>query len=227
MFVFIAGGELTGAELASDLLARDHQVRLMEHRPAVLERIHRELPTEAVVEGNVADPHALESAGIGEAQVMVAFTKHDATNLVLCYVAHTLYHVPRTIAVINDPRNAWLFDQKFYVDVALDTSEILSHFIEEEMSLGDMMTLLKLRRGEFSLVEQTITEGAQVLGAPIRDLPLPERCVLVAIIRRGELVVPRGMTVMEVGDEVLALTDTEGAEELAQMLAPPDQAEET
>jgi trk system potassium uptake protein TrkA len=220
MFVFIAGGELTGAELASGLLARDHQVRLMEHRPAVLERIHRELPTEAVIEGNVTDPHALESAGIGQAQVMVAFTTHDATNLVLCYVAHTLYHVPRTIAVINDPRNAWLFDQKFYVDVALDTSEILAHFIEEEMSLGDMMTLLKLRKGEYSLVEEKVHPASVAAGKPVRALDLPPDCTLVAIIRSGELIVPHGDTVLEPADEVLAVVRQSQLAQLNAQLAP-------
>ena len=226
MFVLIAGGQLTGAQLASHLLGQGHQVRLVEHRPEILERIHRELPTEAIYEGNVADPQTLEQAGIRDAQVILAFTAHDPTNLVLCFVARTIYQVPRTVAVINDPRDAWLFDKKFCVDVALDTTDILAHLIEEEMTPGDMMTLLKLRRGQFSLVEQVITDGSKAIGIAIRDLPLPEQCVLTAIIRRGELLVPRGSTVLEPGDEILALTDSEGAIELEVLLGLPGQAEE-
>jgi trk system potassium uptake protein TrkA len=224
MFILIAGGQLTGAQLASRLLAKDHRVCLVEHHPDVLERIHRELPTEAIYEGNVADPQTLEQAGIRDAQTILAFTAHDATNLVLCFVARTIYKVPRTMAVINDPRNAWLFDEKFCVDMALDTTDILTHLIEEEMTPGDMMTLLKLRRGEFSLVEQVIGEGAKAIGVPVADLPLPDQCVLTAIMRRGELVVPRGSTVLEPGDEVLALTDTAGAAELEILLGLPNPA---
>jgi trk system potassium uptake protein TrkA len=222
MFVLIAGGGLTGTHLATRLLAQNHEVRLIEHQPQALARIHRELPTEAIYEGNATNPQVLEQAGIRRAQALVAFTTSDATNLVLCYVAHTLYDVPRTIAGINDPRNAWLFDQKFHVDVALDPTEVLTLLIEEEMSLGDMMTLLKLRRGEFSLVEQRIPAGAKAVGAAIRDMALPENCVIAAIIRRGRIVIPRGMTILEVDDEVLAVTDPDGAEQLAALFAPPE-----
>ena len=85
--------------------------------------------------------------------MLVACTSNDADNLALCYLANTVFHVPRTIGRINNPRHAWLFTEKLRVDVALNESSILAHLIEEEMSLGDMMTLLKLRRGTFSLVE--------------------------------------------------------------------------
>jgi trk system potassium uptake protein TrkA len=217
MFVMIAGGGLIGAHLAVRLLERKHRVLLIEHQPAVLDRIHRELPTEAIFHGNPSAPPVLEQAGVREAEVLVALTSHDATNLVLCYTAKILYGVQRTIAGINDPRNGWLFDEKFKVNVALDTTEILSHLIEEETSMGDMMTLLKLRRGEFSLVEQRIPPGSGVIGTSIRDLDLPEICVLVAIIREGKLVVPRGSTILQADDEVLALTNAEAAEELAEL----------
>jgi trk system potassium uptake protein TrkA len=128
--------------------------------------------------------------------------------------------------MINDPRNTWLFDQKFHVDVALDTSEILAHLIDEEVSLGDMLTLLKLRRGQVSLVEEVIPEGAKATGMAIRDLPLPDHCIIAGIIRRGELILPRGVTVLEPYDEVLALTKPEGAAQLAELLAPPNNREE-
>ena len=217
MFVLIAGGELIGAELTSRLLEQRHRVLLVEDQPAVLERIHRELPTEAIFQGNPASPQSLEEAGIRNAQVFVALTRDDATNLVLCYAANTIYGVPRTIAGINDPRNGWLFNEKFKVNVGLDTTDILAHLIEEETTMGDMMTLLKLRRGQYSLVEQQIPPDAALLGTPIKDLDLPENCVIVALIRKGDLVVPRGSTIFQPNDEVLALTDAKAAEELAHL----------
>lgn len=215
MFVLIAGGGPTGAQLAAFLVAQNHQVRLIEHQPEVLSYIHRELPTEVIYEGNATDLQVLEQAGIRQARVLVACTSSDADNLVLCFLAHTLYAVPHTIGRINNPRHAWLFDQKFHVDVALNEAAILAHLIEEEMSPCDMMTLLKLRRGQYSLVEVRIPAGAKAVGVAIKDLTLPDRCVIAAIIRHGEMVVPRGATTLEVGDEVLAMTDHQGAEQLA------------
>ena len=217
MFVLIAGGELIGAELTSCLLGQGHRALIIEDKPAILDRIHRELPTEAIFQGDPASPQALEQAGIRDAQVFVSLTHSDATNLVLCYAAKTIYGVPRTIADINDPRNAWLYDDKFKVNVGLDTTEILAHLIEEETTMGDMITLLKLRRGQYALVEQQIPADAALLGTPIKDLDLPENCVIVALIRKGDLVVPRGSTVFQADDEVLALTDAKAAEELAQL----------
>jgi trk system potassium uptake protein TrkA len=89
------------------------------------------------------------------------------------------------------------------------------------MSLGDMMTLVKIRRGRYSLVEEKIPAGARALGIAIKNLALPEQCVIAAIIRRGEVVLPGGSTIFEVGDEVLAITDRPGAEQLAALFAPP------
>ena len=221
MFVLIAGGGRTGAQLASLLVAQKHNVHLIENRREVLARIHRELPTEVIFEGMATDLSVLEQAGIRHAQVMAACTASDADNLSLCFLARELYKVPRTIARINNPRNAWLFDKKFHVDVALNQAAILSSLIEEEMSMGDMMTLLKIRRGKYSLVEEKIPPGAKAIGLEIKQLGLPAPCVIAAIIRQGEVVVPRGDTKLQEGDEVLAITDSNGVAQLATLFARP------
>jgi trk/ktr system potassium uptake protein len=222
MFVVIIGGGRTGTQLASILLLQRHDVHVVEHRSDVLSRIHRELPTEIIFEGNYTDPEVLGRAGLQGADVLAACTVNDADNLAVCYLARNLYNIPRTIARVNNPRNAWLFDEKFHVDVALNNAEIMARLIEEEMSMGDMITLLKLRRGDYSLVEEKIPASAKAIGMAIKDLNLPENCVIAAIIRRGKVVVPRGVTVFEEGDEVLAITDREGAKELLILFTPPN-----
>jgi trk system potassium uptake protein TrkA len=222
MFVVIGGGGRTGTQLATLLVAQGHEVHLIEHRRHILTRLHRELPTEVIFEGHPTDPLLLEQAGIERANMLAACADEDANNLAMCFIARTRYQVPRTIARINNPRNAWLFDQKFHVDAAVNQAEIMASLIEEEMSPGAMMTLLKLQRGHYSLVEETIAPGAEAVGIALMDLPLPEHCVIAAIIRNGEIVVPRGVTVFEVGDEVLAVIDREGAAGLARLLTPPD-----
>ena len=221
MFVIIAGGGRTGAQLATVLLSENYQVRVIEHRPELLARLHRELPTEVVYEGSPIDPQVLERAGIRTAQVLAATTDTDANNLVLCYIARKMFNVPRIIARVNNPRNAWLFDENFHVDVALNQANVLAHLIQEEMSLGDMMTLVKLRRGRFSLVEEKIPVGARADGVSIRELGLPDQCVIAGIIRHGKVVIPHGHTTLETGDEVLAVTDQDGARLLAELFAPP------
>jgi trk system potassium uptake protein len=220
MIVVIAGGGRTGTQLANLLLEHNHDIRLVEDRKDVLARLHREVPTEVIFEGNPCRPDTLEHVGVDQADVVAACTTQDADNLVICFLARSLYRVPRTIARINDPRNAWLFDDKFHVDVPLNQAEVMSSLIQEEMSLGDMMTLLKLRRGQYSLIEEKIPAGAPAIGEMIKDLHLPEQCVIAAIIRKGKIIVPRGVTSLEIGDEVLAVTDTEGAQQLAELFNP-------
>ncbi|MEJ5240949.1 MAG: TrkA family potassium uptake protein [Anaerolineales bacterium] len=220
MFVCIAGGGRTGSRLAYLLQREGHNVRVIEGRSELLNRLHHELPTEAIYHGDPCNPQHLENAGLGQANVLVACTGDDAVNLVVCYLGRTLFHVPRIIARVNNPHNAWLFNEKFHVDVALSQADILAHLIQEEMSLGDMMTLLKLRRGRYSLVEEKVPPGAQAIGIPLKDLGLPEECIIAAIIRHGKVCLPRGTTTFEVGDEVLAITSPEAAAKLAAMLRP-------
>ncbi|HRQ24065.1 MAG TPA: NAD-binding protein [Anaerolineales bacterium] len=221
MFVFIAGGGRTGAQLASQLIEQKYDVRLVEHRRELLTHLHHELPTEVIYEGQATDPAVLRQAGLEKANVLVACTNDDAANLVLCYLARTMFKVRRTVARINNPRNAWLFDENFHVDETINQADVMAHLIQEEMSLGDMMTLLKLRRGRYSLVEEKVPPGAKAIGIPIKDLGLPDQCVIAAIIRRGQVTLPRGIMALEEGDEVLAVTDNEGAKQLEKLLEPP------
>jgi len=219
MFVLIAGGGRTGAQLARLLLSQNHQVHLVDNRRDVLARIHRELPTEVIFEGNPLDLDVMEQAGINKADVVAACTTSDDENLVICYIARKSYNVRRTIARVNNPRSAWLFNDTFNVDVAVNQAEILAQLIEEEMLMGDMITLMKLRRGNYSIVEEKIAIGARAIGIQIKDLGLPERCVVAAIIRKGEVIVPRGVTTLEAEDEVLAVTDPDGARLLCDLFS--------
>jgi trk system potassium uptake protein TrkA len=220
MFVIVAGGGRTGSQLAQVLLSGGHQVIVVEHRHEMLTRLHQELPTEAIYEGNASDPTVLEQAGIRKANVIATCTSDDTVNLTLCFLARKMFSVPRTIARVNNPRNAWLFDENFHVDVALNQATVFASLIQEEMSLGDMMTLLKLRRGRYSLVEEKVPPGAKAIGVALKDLGLPDECVIAAIIRDGKVTLPRGDTTFQKDDEVLAVTDPDGARQLAALLSP-------
>jgi len=222
MFVIVAGGGRTGAQLSTLLLSEGYKVRLVENRPAVLAHLHKELPTEIIYEGSPVDPDILEQAGIKQANVLAACTADDATNLSLCFIAREMFNIPRTIARVNNPRNAWLFNENFKVDVALNSANVLASLIREEMSMGDMMTLLKLRRGKYSLVEEKVPAGAKAIGVPLKDMGLPKECVIAAVIRKGKITLPHGDFTFVEDDEVLAITDPLAAQQLSSLLTPPD-----
>lgn len=221
MFVIIAGGGRTGSHLSTLLLAQGHKICLIELRPEILSGLHRELPTEVIFEGDYTDPQVLEAAGIKEAEVLAAVSASDADNIVVCSLAREVYNVRRIIGRVNNPKNAWLFTPSMGVDVALNQADLMAKLIEEEMSLGDMMILSKLSRGKYSVVEEKIFLGADAVGKTIRDLRLPGHCYVAGILRENELLLPHGDTQLQTGDEVVALTDSDGAELLAKLLGRP------
>ena len=221
MNVLIAGGGRTGARLANLLINQNYKVRLIEHRRELLGYLHQELPTEVIYEGNPADPSVLEAADIRQVHAVAAVTSTDSANLAICYLAKSMFDVPRTISRINNPNNAWLFNENFHVDVALNAADVFAHLIQEEMSLGDMMTIYKIRRGKYAVVEEKVPPGAKVIGVPLKDMNLAEHCVIAAIIRDGEMTLPRGDSTLQADDEIIAVASPEGTQRLADLLAFP------
>ena len=220
MFVIIVGGGNTGSYLAKLLLEGGQSVKVVEERPNVLEKIKGEIPPESIIAGDGSSPQVLEAAGVLKANVLAAVTGSDETNLVITSLARFEFNVPRVIARLNNPKNAWLFTPEMGVDVALNQADILARLVAEEMSLGDMMTLLKLRKGEYSLVEEKVHPLSLAVNKNLRDLQFPDECVLVAIIRKNKLLIPHGDTVLQPADEVLALVHASQLEQFATLLGP-------
>jgi trk system potassium uptake protein TrkA len=218
MFVIIVGGGKTGSHLAELLLAGGHQVRVIDQRSEVIEKLGAELPAEVIVRGDGADPKVLVNTGIRTAHVVAAVTGDDENNLVVATLARSEFGVRRVIARINNPKNAWLFTPDMGVDVAINQADLMAKLIVEEMSLGDMMTLVKLRKGEVSIVEEKIEPGAPAAGQAIKNVPLPSGCTLAAVIRKGEVITPRGDTLLQPNDEVVAVIRTEQEAELHRLL---------
>jgi trk system potassium uptake protein len=219
MFVIIVGGGKTGSQLAEGLMNEGHEIKVIEGREGVVERLQMELPAQCIVIGDGSSPSVLESAGIEHANVLAAVTGEDETNLVVTTLARFEFHVPRVIARVNNPKNAWLFTAEMGVDVALNQADILAKLIEEEMSLGDMMTLLKLRKGEFAVVEEKVHPDSGVVGKSLANLKIPTDCVIVAIIRTGKMIIPHGDTRLMAADEMIAFVHTSQTKQLAEILA--------
>lgn len=216
--VLIVGGGRIGGYVGSLLREGGHDIRLIEADPRRAERLRAELPPDLVVVGSGTDPDVLESAGARRSDSIVAVTERDETNLVVTSLARFEFAVPRTIARINNPANAWLYTAEMGVDVALNQADIIGHLVAEEMSLGEMTTLLKLRRGSFALVEEQVHPTSAAAGRSIAELPLPSECILVGVLRENHVVIPHGDTVLVPGDEVLAIVRTDAAPRLAALL---------
>jgi trk system potassium uptake protein TrkA len=221
--VIIVGGGKVGTSLASLLLGKGYKLKVIETRREEIPRLQRDLPPEVLVVGSGTDPTVLETAGIYRTNVVAAVTGQDETNLVVTSLARFEFYVPRTVARVNNPKNAWMFTPIMGVDVALDQTDLMARLIAEEMSLTEVMTLFKLRQGQYLLVEEKIQPTAIAIGKAVRDLDLPAECVLVSVIRKGRIFIPRSETVLEAGDEVLAVVHAEEQDKLKALLGPAKQ----
>lgn len=219
MYVIVVGGGNTGSHLARLLLDAGHKVKVIEQRPIPLEKLRKEIPIDSIMVGDGSSPLTLEQADVSSAHALAAMTGADDTNLVVTSLARFEFNVPRVIARINNPKNAWLFTADMGVDIALNQADVLAHLIEEEMSLGDMMTLFQVRRGQYSVVEEKVAPGAKGIGVALKDMGLEQQCVIAAIIRDGKMVLPRADSTFQEGDEILAVASPEGAKKLSALLA--------
>ncbi len=220
MKVIIVGGGQVGAYLAGMLIERGHQVKVIDQRDTRIPVLKRDLPEECVIHGNGADPKVLEAAGIHEADTVAAVTGADETNLVVATLSRMEYGVRRVIGRVNNPKNAWLFNATMGVDAAVNQADLMAHLVAEEMTMGDMMTLLKLHDGQYSLVERRVDPMSPVAGKALREIKFPVECVFVAILRGSELLLAHGDTVLLANDKVVAITDNSHLQALADILGP-------
>jgi len=219
MKVVITGAGNVGRHLAGDLAGRGHDVTIIEQEKGPATRARAELPSEVnVLLGDGCEPYVLEEAKLGEADVMVAATGDDEDNLVTSLLAKQEFAVPRVLARVNHPNNEWMFTEQWGVDAPVSPPHILTALVEEAVTVGDVVRLLKLERGRVSLVELVVSEDSEVAGRPMYELRLPLDSAIVAIIRDEHVVIPQPETVLAAGDELMAIATPEVEEELRKAL---------
>jgi trk system potassium uptake protein TrkA len=207
--VVIAGAGAVGRHLGLDLQARGHSVTVIEQDPHHLQEARDWAPDVDYLLGDACEPWVLEQANLKAADVVVAATGDDEDNLVTALLAKQEFAVPRVLARVNHPRNEWMFTEQWGVDVAVSVPHILTALVEEAVTVGDLVRLLRLEGGRVALVELTIPEGSPNDGRPIYELRLPADAAIVAVLRDGHVVIPQPETQIVAGDEVVALASPE------------------
>ncbi len=219
MRVIIAGGGRVGQHLASALVASGHSITLVDRDSKVCEQV-RAFGIEAVC-GDACAPECLELAQIRGCDVVVAVTGVDENNLVTAFLARREYGIPRVIARVNHPANAWLFTPARGVDVAVSQAHLISTIVQEELSLGAMVTLASLHGGKVAVVEERVPAGSGLVGRALGTIALPSHSAIVAVLRGGNLLVAAHGLTFQVGDEIVAVAEVGAEPALAVLIGGP------
>jgi trk system potassium uptake protein TrkA len=217
MRVAIAGAGNVGVYISNELVKNGHEVMLIEVQPAIAARV---LPVDGleVIVADACEVSSLKEAGLERCDVVVAATGDDEDNLVVSLLAKQEFAVPRVIARVNHPKNEWLFNETWGVDISVSTPHLITALVDEAVSVGRLVRLFQLERGQVQLVEVTLADDAPVANQEIRNIDVPRDATLVAIVRDEHVVMARGDTLLLPGDEVLALVTHDSEEPVRRML---------
>lgn len=217
MKVAIAGAGNVGVYIADDLRRAGHEVLVIESDSDLVAKL-RPLHDFRWHVGDACEISSLQDAGIEGVDVMVAATGDDEDNLVVSLLAKQEFAVPRVVARVNHPKNHWLFNESWGVDVSVSTPHLLTALVEEAVSVGSLVRLLQFEGGDATLIEVTLADDSPAAAKAITEIGVPRDATIVAVVRSNHVVVPRGDTVLQAGDEVLALVTPHSEERVKQIL---------
>lgn len=208
MYIVIVGGGKVGSHLAREVVSDGHECTLVEIDPDRCDMLTESLAGVRVICGDGDEPTVLDDAEVRRCDALVAATGHDEDNLVVCLLGKLEYEAPFTVARINNPANSWLFSNRFGVDVPVSNTAIMTEVLKK-VSLGDIVTLLRLQSEDTVIDELVLPAGARSVGKRLSELDLPGCGQVMAIVSDGAVVIPRGDTVLHAGDELLILARCE------------------
>ena len=223
MRVVIAGGGSVGRFIAVQLTAAGHAVTIIDNDRRVVDDARRSGEPAGVtwLEGDACELTTLAAAQVDQAEVVAAVTGDDEDNLVVSLLAKQEFGVPRVVARVNNPKNDWMFNDLWGVDVAVSTPHLITALVEEAVSVGSFVRLLSFEGGRARLAEVRLGEGSPADGVSIVELGVPRDATVVAVLRADRLIVPRGDTVLRVGDEVVVLVTDDSEDDVRKLLVAP------
>jgi trk system potassium uptake protein TrkA len=207
-----------GRSIARELLHNGHQVLLIDKDADDVQAAR--VPAATWLLADACEISSLHEAGLADCDVVVAATGDDKANLVLSLLAKTEFGVPRTVARVNNPKNEWMFDEAWGVDVAVSTPRLMTALVEEAVSIGDLVRIFTFGQGQSTMVELTLPDDSPYAGKRVGDVPWPDDSVLVGIIREDHPIAPSRDDSLEAHDELLFLATPEIEDELESMLSP-------
>lgn len=215
-FVIVVGAGKTGYNLTKLLMEEGHEVLLVEKNKARYFELNNELG-ESIFLGDASESEVLKNIGTNRANVLVAVTGDDDTNLIICQMAKIMYMIPRTIARISNPKNEDIFSS-LGVDNVVNTTQIVNSLIEKEVDAGMIVPVMELKGGKVEIVETEITSNSPVVNKQIKDIKLPDDCLIVSIVRGDDVIFPHGNTILQKNDTVMALVSKDKKSELRKIL---------
>ncbi|MCA5893917.1 TrkA family potassium uptake protein [Isoptericola sp. NEAU-Y5] len=220
MRVVIAGAGSVGRSIARELLSHDHDVVLIDRSPAAM-RV-AQVPEADWLLADACELSSLEGADVAGADVVVGATGDDKANLVFSLLCKTEFGVPRTVARVNNPKNEWMFDGSWGVDVAVSTPRIMTAMVEEAVAVGDIVRIFTFQQSGADLVEVTLAIDSVLTGMRVGDVRWPTDTVLACIVRSSMPIAPSVDDTLEAGDELLLVVSGEAEEALQRLFRGED-----
>jgi trk system potassium uptake protein len=218
MYIIVVGAGKVGWNLTRELLEKDHEVTLIESDRRRYLTVEQELEHN-VSYGDASELWVLERAGVQRADMLIAVTGDDEDNMLICQVARERYQVERVIARINNPRNRQHFEL-LGIKPVVSATDLILRLIEHEVPAYGLVHLLDLKEEQLEIIEMLLGGESPVTGRRVGDLSMPAGSLLISVLRGGKGFVPGPDTVLEVGDEVLAVLDPGHEDALKELFAP-------
>lgn len=214
MKIIVAGGGSVGRYTAEQLVSAGHEVIVIENDRSVVRNYGKEEDAKGVrwCLGDACDVEVLKLAGVGEAEVVAAVTGDDEDNLVISLLAKQEFGAPRVIARVNNPKNYWMFNEMWGIDVSVSTPHLITSLVQEAVTVGNFVKLMDFKGGKAELAEVTLAVESPACNKTLKELNFPRSSTVVAIVRDEVVLVPESDTILRSGDEVMVLIteDTEG-----------------
>jgi trk system potassium uptake protein TrkA len=218
VYAIIVGAGKVGRNLARELIAKGHEVTLIESsRPRYLS-IEDEFE-HAVQYGDATELWVLERSGVQRADLVIAVTGDDEDNMLVCQVAKEKYLCERIIARVNNPRNLEHF-KLLGIQPAVSATDLILRLIEHEVPRYGLVHLLALEEERLEIIELEVSADAPVVGKSVAEIALPDGSLIISVLREGSGFVPKADTVIEAGDEVLLVLDPGLEEAITAYFAP-------
>jgi trk system potassium uptake protein TrkA len=220
MRIVIAGAGNVGRSIANELIGNGHAVLLVEREAKAIKE--DTVPGAEWLLADACEVSQLEKARLEDCAVVVAASGDDKVNLVVSLLAKTEFGVPRVVARVNHPKNEWLFNEGWGVDLSVSTPRMLTALVEEAVTVGDLVRLMTFEQGRASLSELRLAGDSPILGKTVGEVEWPPDSALVAVLREGKVLVPSPQMPLEAGDELIMVATTDRDAELDALLAKPD-----